>query len=116
LTLGFNKGGNVISNLNSLIIEGVLQDDLLLSKTDKTGLLRIKVVRQERTKGSTSEESVFTVVVPLPLVEDCQRLMHKGRGVRIVGRLKEERWVAIDGNKSRVVVVAEHIEFNGEKP
>ena len=36
----------------------------------------------------------------------------KGRGVRVVGRLKQDRWVGKDGkNYSKVKVVAEHIEF-----
>ena len=34
-----------------------------------------------------------------------------GQGIRIVGRLKQNRWKDADGNElSKVVVVAEHIE------
>jgi single-strand DNA-binding protein len=37
---------------------------------------------------------------------------HKGRGVRVVGRLKQSRWTDTDGKtKSRVSIVAEHVEF-----
>ncbi|MBR5928182.1 MAG: single-stranded DNA-binding protein, partial [Spirochaetia bacterium] len=35
----------------------------------------------------------------------------KGAGVRVVGRLKQDRWNSEDGKaKSRVKIVAEHIE------
>ena len=36
----------------------------------------------------------------------------KGRGVRVVGRLKQDRWTDVDGKPhSRVSIVAEHVEF-----
>ncbi len=36
----------------------------------------------------------------------------KGRGVRIVGRLKQERWTGTDGkNYAKVKIVADHVEF-----
>lgn len=36
----------------------------------------------------------------------------KGRGVRVVGRLKQNRWKSDDGKmNSKVYVVAEHVEF-----
>ena len=36
----------------------------------------------------------------------------KGRGVRVVGRLKQSRWVdAEDKNRAKVSIIAEHIEF-----
>jgi single-strand DNA-binding protein len=40
---------------------------------------------------------------------------HKGRGVRVVGRLKQERWQNAEGQaQSKVVIVAEHVEFRPE--
>jgi single-strand DNA-binding protein len=40
---------------------------------------------------------------------------HKGRGVRVVGRLKQERWQDGDGKaQSKIIIVAEHIEFRPE--
>jgi single-strand DNA-binding protein len=49
------------------------------------------------------------------LAENCNNLGHKGRGVRVVGRLKQERWNGSDGKAhSRVAIVAEHVEFRPE--
>jgi single-strand DNA-binding protein len=41
--------------------------------------------------------------------------LQKGRGVRVVGRLRQERWTDKDGgNRERILVVAEHVEFKKE--
>jgi single-strand DNA-binding protein len=46
------------------------------------------------------------------LAEQVNNLGHKGRVVRVVGRLKQERWQDRDGKaQSKVVIVAEHTEF-----
>jgi single-strand DNA-binding protein len=40
---------------------------------------------------------------------------HKGRGVRVVGRLKQDRWNDANGKqRSKVTIVAEHVEFRPE--
>ncbi len=40
----------------------------------------------------------------------------QGRGVRIVGRLKQDRWKDADGkNYSKVKIIAEHIDFKPVK-
>ena len=45
----------------------------------------------------------------------CAEHLSKGRGIRVVGRIKQERWEADgpDGYQPRdkVVIVAEHVEF-----
>jgi single-strand DNA-binding protein len=42
----------------------------------------------------------------------CGEYLKKGRGVRVVGRLKQDRWTDPDGKpRSRVEIVAEHVEF-----
>jgi single-strand DNA-binding protein len=44
--------------------------------------------------------------------EYCRANGEKGRGVRVVGRLKQERWTGNDGKpRSRIAVVADHVEF-----
>jgi single-strand DNA-binding protein len=46
------------------------------------------------------------------LAESCSNIGRKGRGVRIVGRLKQDRWTDTESkNHSRISVVAEHVEF-----
>ena len=38
----------------------------------------------------------------------------KGRGVRVVGRLKQDRWQQNGQSRSRIVIVAEHVEFKSK--
>jgi single-strand DNA-binding protein len=49
------------------------------------------------------------------LGKNCMTYLQKGRGVRVVGRLRQERWTDKDGgNRERILVVAEHVEFKKE--
>ena len=44
--------------------------------------------------------------------EYCHKKAVKGRGVRVVGRLKQDSWKDSSGkSQSRVFVIAEHIEY-----
>lgn len=43
------------------------------------------------------------------VIEKCG---FKGRGVRVVGRLKQNRWKTTDGKSmAKIVVIAEHVDF-----
>ncbi len=49
------------------------------------------------------------------LAETCEKYLRKGRGVRIVGRLKQERWDDDEGNpREKFLIVAEHVEFQSD--
>ena len=57
------------------------------------------------------EVSYFDVEAWGKLADSCHSLLVKGSGVRVVGRLKQDRWNSEDGKaRSRVKIVAEHIE------
>jgi single-strand DNA-binding protein len=61
------------------------------------------------------EVSFFDVESWGKLAENVNSLGRKGRGVRVVGRLKQERWQNSEGRAmARVVIVAEHVEFRPE--
>jgi single-strand DNA-binding protein len=58
------------------------------------------------------EVSYFDVETWAKLAESCKTVGRKGRGVRVVGRLKQNRWNSSDGAAhSRVTIVAENVEF-----
>ena len=58
------------------------------------------------------EVSFFDVSTWTRLAEVCAEYLKKGRGVRVVGRLKQDKWTDADGKPhSRVLIVAEHVEF-----
>jgi len=108
-----------MNNLNSILIEGNLVRDPQLRATPKGtsvctfSLASNRFFRQE--SGMEKEVSFFDVETWAKLAEACNNLGKKGRGVRVVGRLKQDRWIGNDGKqRSRVSIVAEHVEFRPE--
>ena len=73
----------------------------------------VSSVRTFKLEGERHEEVSFieaTTVGKLATV--CAEHLTKGRGVRVVGCIKQERWEDADGNaRSKIVIVAEHVEF-----
>jgi single-strand DNA-binding protein len=108
-----------MNNLNSIIIEGNLVRDPLLRSTPKgTQVCTISLASNRYHKldsGYDKEVSFFDVETWAKLAEQCYAKGRKGRGVRVVGRLKQDRWTGSDGKaRYKVFIVAEHIEFRPE--
>ena len=108
-----------MNNLNSILIEGNLVRDPLLRSTPKgTPVCTFSLASNRFYKQDTGlekEVSFFEVETWAKLAESCNNLGHKGRGVRVVGRLKQERWTGTDGKqRSKITIVAEHVEFRPE--
>ncbi|GHV62407.1 hypothetical protein AGMMS49587_09180 [Spirochaetia bacterium] len=108
-----------MNNLNSILIEGNLVRDPLFRSTAKgTPLCTFSLASNrffKQDSGLEKEVSFFDVETWAKLAENCYSLGKKGRGVRVVGRLKQDRWPGSDGkNHSRVMIVAEHVEFRPE--
>ncbi|MDR0582938.1 MAG: single-stranded DNA-binding protein [Treponema sp.] len=105
-----------MNNLNSILIEGNLVRDPLLRSTQKgTPVCTFTLAANrfyKQDSGFEKEVSFFDVETWAKLAEACSNLGRKGRGVRVVGRLKQERWDGSDGKPhSKVTIVAEHVEF-----
>jgi single-strand DNA-binding protein len=105
-----------MNNLNSILIEGILVRDPLLRTTAKgTSLCTFSLASNRFFKQDSSlekEVGFFDVETWSKLAEHCYNLGRKGRGVRVVGRLKQDRWTGQDGKAhSRISIVAEHVEF-----
>jgi len=108
-----------MNNLNSILIEGNLVRDPLLRSTPKgTQICTMSLASNRFYKQDTGfekEVSFFNVETWAKLAEACFARGKKGRGVRVVGRLKQNRWNDPDGkSRSRVTIVAEHVEFRPE--
>ncbi|MDR0655771.1 MAG: single-stranded DNA-binding protein [Treponema sp.] len=108
-----------MNNLNSILIEGNLVRDPLYRSTPKGtpvctfSLASNRYYRQDSEL--EKEVSFFDVETWAKLADNCYNLGHKGRGVRVVGRLKQQRWNGSDGKpRSRITIVAEHVEFRPE--
>ena len=103
------------NNLNSVIVEGNLTKDADFDSTQKgTGFCTFSVATNRYFKSGEEiqhEVSYFDVEAWGKLADSCRSLLVKGSGVRVVGRLKQDRWNSEDGKaRSRVKIVAEHIE------
>jgi len=108
-----------MNNLNSILIEGNLVRDPLLRSTPKgTQICTMSLASNRYYKqdaGFEKEVSFFDIETWSKLAELCYAKGKKGRGVRVVGRLKQDRWNDPDGKpRSRISIVAEHVEFRSE--
>jgi single-strand DNA-binding protein len=113
---GIISPGGFMNNLNSILIEGNLVRDPLFRSTAKgTSLCTFSLASNRYYKQDSQLEKdvgFFDVETWAKLADNCYNLGHKGRGVRVVGRLKQDRWTGTDGKShSRVTIVAEHVEF-----
>jgi len=108
-----------MNNLNSILIEGNLVRDPLLRSTPKGTQVCTFTLASNRfykqDSGLEKEVGFFDVESWARLAENCYSLGRKGRGVRVVGRLKQDRWNGQDGKShSKISIVAEHVEFRPE--
>lgn len=105
-----------MNNLNSIIIEGNLTRDPEYHNTPKgTPVCTFSVASNRYYKKNDEQQqevSFISVETWAKIADSCNQYLHKGRGVRVVGRLKQDRWVGEDGkNRDRIKVVAEHVDF-----
>ncbi|WP_320123352.1 single-stranded DNA-binding protein [uncultured Sphaerochaeta sp.] len=110
-----------MNNLNSVLLEGNLVRDPerveLGENTSAMTKFAIAVNRFFRNAKAEAVEEVMFINVQAwgTLGKNCMTYLQKGRGVRVVGRLRQERWTDKDGgNRERILVVAEHVEFKKE--
>jgi single-strand DNA-binding protein len=105
-----------MNNLNSILIEGNLVRDPVFKNTERgTPICSFTIASNRFFRQDTElekEVGFFDVEAFSKLAENCQGRGNKGRAVRVVGRLKQNRWTNTDGKQcSRILIVAEHIEY-----
>jgi single-strand DNA-binding protein len=119
-----------MNSLNSILLEGELIDEPEnVTKDDGTGLHCVFNIVSHRffkvdDDHYEKEDSFFTIRVKHnKLAQICLDHLHKGNCVRVVGRLKQDRWREEEGyggligdsielvEKSEIIIIAEHIEF-----
>ncbi|HKL57526.1 MAG TPA: single-stranded DNA-binding protein, partial [Sphaerochaeta sp.] len=107
-----------MNNLNSVLLEGNLvrdPEEVVIGEA-ATQMAKFSIAVNRFFKNAQSEpvEEVMFISIQAwgALAKSCLQYLQKGRGVRVVGRLRQERWTDKEGgNKERIVVVAEHVEF-----
>ena len=106
-----------MNNLNSVLLEGVMVRKPMFRITVKEKVVcNFTIVSnrmyQEEDHTIVKEVSFFDIETWGTLAKACGKIGKKGCGVRVVGRLKQERWTGTDGKThSKMIVEAEHVEF-----
>ena len=105
-----------MNNLNSVLLEGNLVRDPELNYSSKgTPVCSFSVAcnRYFKQDDEVQEEvSYIDITTWSRLAEVCNEYLAKGRGVRVVGRLKQDRWTNDVGKtRSKIHIIAEHVEF-----
>jgi len=105
-----------MNNLNSILLEGNLVRDPEVKYTSKgTCICEFTVASNRSFKVENEyqkEVSFFEIITWSKLAQTCAEYLKKGRGIRVVGRLKQSRWTGDDGkNKTKISIIADHIEF-----
>ena len=105
-----------MNSLNSVLIEGNMVRDPLMRSTPKgTSVCSFSIAANRYYRQNSNMEKevgFFEVEAWGRLAEACTNQGSKGRGVRVVGRLKQYRWTGSDGkNHAKVSIVAEHVEY-----
>ena len=105
-----------MNNLNSVLIEGTILGDPEFSTTSDgvvSGKFSIASKRHYNQDSGVAEEvSIFEIKVGSKLADAVKKYGKENRGVRVVGRLKQEQCDdSEDKSKSRIFIIAEHTEF-----
>jgi single-strand DNA-binding protein len=105
-----------------VVIEGNLVRDPELAvvgeQRSELAKFTIAVNRYYKSGDGESKQEVMFIGIDAwgTLGKHCLSYLTKGRGVRVVGRLRQDRWNDKDGAyRERIFVVAEHVEFRRDK-
>jgi single-strand DNA-binding protein len=113
-----------MNNLNSVLLEGNLVRDPELKKVGsiQRSVCRFSIgVNRYYRKAKDDEVVQETLFIEVEtwgvLAENCAQYLKKGRGVRVVGYLKQENWEGKEDKKnhSRIILEAEHVEFRPDQ-
>lgn len=107
-----------MNNLNSILLEGnLVRDPEFMHTPQGTPLCKFSIASNRFYKQNDDDQfqkevSFFNVTTWSKIAEICNERLKKGRGVRVVGRLKQDRWEDPDGKaRSQVYIIANHVEF-----
>ncbi len=106
-----------MNHLNSILVEGnLVRDPNFRSTTSGNQVCDFTLATNRSYKIADqkyeNEVSYFDIEAWARLGSACAQNLKKGRGVRVVGRLKQDRWTDPEGKThARVKIVAEHVEF-----
>lgn len=102
--------------LNSIILEGKITKagEMECQFTDVPQLsctIAVERFYKDKSGDDITEVSEFNIISYGHIAEYLDNHKDIGRQLRVVGRLKQTKWTDGDKECSRVVIVAEHIEY-----
>jgi single-strand DNA-binding protein len=105
-----------MNHLNSILLEGELAGNPDYRSDEKGNpVCRFSIASNRffKSDGGLEQETCrFDVETGGKLALQCKEQGREGRGVRVVGRLKQEHGRDTEGKPvSRILIVAEHVEF-----
>jgi single-strand DNA-binding protein len=108
-----------MNSLNQILIEGNLVKNPEMKHTPKgTPLCTFAVASNRYYKQNDEfqkEVSFFDITTWSELAQNCNKQLAKGRGVRVIGRLQQDRWQDPEGKtRSKIYIVADHVIFKPE--
>lgn len=104
-----------MNNLNTVLMEGTLiRDPERSNQAEGSSTCKLALANNRyyfKAGDWEQDASFFTIYVFGPVAEACMKVLKKGRGIRVVGRLKQLRYTVAGLNREKVAILAEHIEF-----
>ncbi|MBQ8012938.1 MAG: single-stranded DNA-binding protein [Treponema sp.] len=111
-----------MNQMNQIVLEGNVVRDSLVKETPRgTRVCIVPIATNHRyrdSRGETQNDVAFFDVEAWGenFSSRIAQLAKKGRGLRVIGRLKQDRWKTQEGkNSSKVYIIAEHIDFQFPK-
>jgi single-strand DNA-binding protein len=105
-----------MNDLNSLLIQGKVFGEPILKETKNGTFVCNFIIEYNRyykqKNERINEKSFFDVETWGKLSLNCNENLYNDKEIRIVGRIKENRWNDSTGIlQTKVKIIAEHIEF-----
>lgn len=102
-----------MNNLNSLIIEGKAEIKETQKFANGSTCTVLNLTSERKIQKDESEISFFSVYTYGKMAEVLEKtLKNSSRDIRIVGRIKQNRFKDTEGKShSELVIIAEHIEI-----
>jgi len=108
-----------MNHLNSIILEGKVTTIIRPPFNGLRRTIRFTVESQrtyEHENATYEEFNTFDIEACDNLADSCSANVEEGRIVRVIGRLRGESYLNIlDEPESRVVIIAEHVEYKPVK-
>ncbi len=106
----------IMNNINSIILEGDIVKDALLKRINETSSVCCFTIATNSYHKKDDETIQETSYIDIEFwhknINERYVDFKKGTKVRIVGRIKQNRWIDTYGNnKQQIVIITDHIEI-----